>query len=83
MMEESDEGQSQVNIFLSERPTADLAADIVDKIIANALKNGVNEHYDAVSGTPLGVTFLGMSCTIATLMLDGLSRAYSIRAKRK
>jgi len=60
----------------------DLAADIADKTIANALKNGVSEHYDSVSGKPLGVTFLGMSCTIATLMLDGLSRRYSVRAKR-
>jgi putative isomerase len=61
----------------------DLAADIADKTIANALKNGVSEHYDAVSGKPLGVTFLGMSCTVATLMLDGLSRKYSARAKGK
>ena len=61
----------------------DLAADVADKTIANALKNGVSEHYDAVSGKPLGVTFLGMSCTIATLMLDGLGRMYSVRAKRK
>jgi putative isomerase len=61
----------------------DLAADIADKTIANALKNGVSEHYDAVNGKPLGVTFLGMSCTIATLMLDGLSRKYSIRVRRK
>ena len=61
----------------------DLAADIADKTIANALKNGVSEHYDAVSGKPLGVTFLGMSCTIATLMLDGLSRKYSVQVKRK
>ena len=60
----------------------DLAADIADRTIANALKNGVSEHYDSVSGKPLGVTFLGMSCTIATLMLDGLSRRYSVRAKR-
>ena len=61
----------------------DLAANIADKTIANALKNGVSEHYDAVSGKSLGVTFLGMSCTIATLMLDGLSRKHSIRVRRR
>lgn len=61
----------------------DLAANIADKTIANALKNGVSEHYDAVSGKPLGVTFLGMSCTIATMMLDGLSRKYSVRLKKR
>ena len=59
----------------------DLAADIADKTVANAIKNGVSEHYDSVSGKPLGVTFLGMSCTIATLMLDGLSRKYSVKFK--
>ena len=61
----------------------DLAADIADKTIADALKNSVSEHYDAVSGKPLGVSFLGMSCTIATLMLDGLSRKYFVHVKRK
>ena len=60
----------------------DLAANLADRTIANAIKNGISEHYDAVSGKPLGVTFLGMSCTIATLMLDGLSRKYSARVKR-
>jgi hypothetical protein len=59
-----------------------LAAEIADKTIANALKHGVSEHYDAVSGKPLGVSFLGMSCSIATLMLDGLSRKYTVRRKR-
>ncbi|MBN2506792.1 MAG: hypothetical protein JXQ71_08875 [Verrucomicrobia bacterium] len=58
----------------------DLAAYIADKTVANAIKNGVSEHYDSVSGKPLGVTFLGMSCTIATLMLDGLCRQYSLKA---
>ncbi len=29
----------------------------------------------------LGVTFLGTPRTLASLMLDGLSRTYSIRAK--
>jgi hypothetical protein len=54
-----------------------LAADIADKTIANAMKHGISEHYDSVSGKPLGVTFLGMSCTIATMMLDGLCGKYS------
>lgn len=54
-----------------------LAADIADKTVANAMKNGISEHYDSTSGKPLGVTFLGMSCTIATMMLDGLCDKYS------
>ena len=34
---------------------ADLAADIADKSIANAIKNGISEHYDLLSGKPLGI----------------------------
>jgi hypothetical protein len=59
----------------------DLAAEIADRTVANAIANGVSEHYDSVSGKPLGVTFLGMSCTIATLMLDGLCRKHSLKIK--
>jgi hypothetical protein len=58
-----------------------LAAQIADLTVANAIKNGVSEHYDAVSGKPLGVTFLGMSCSIATLMLDGLSKRHRLKTK--
>lgn len=57
-----------------------LAADIADKTVANAIKNGVSEHYDSVSGRALGVNFLGMSCTIATMMFDGLTDQYRLRA---
>jgi len=60
----------------------DLAANLADRTIANAIKNGISEHYDAVSGKPLRVTFLGMSCTIATLMLDSLSGKYRARVKK-
>ena len=59
----------------------DLAADIADKTVANALKNGVSEHYDAVTGKALGVNFLGMSCTIATMMLDGLTDKYRLKLR--
>jgi glycogen debranching enzyme len=60
-----------------------LAAEIADQTIANALKNGISERYDSVSGKALGVRFLGMSCSIATLMLDGLSRKYAVRINKK
>jgi hypothetical protein len=43
--------------------------------------NGVSEHYDAVSGKPLGVRFLGMSCTLVTLMLDGLCSTHALKFK--
>ena len=57
----------------------DLAADIADKTIANAIKNGISEHYDSVSGKPLGVPDYCMSSTLVTLMLDGLSKKYTLK----
>lgn len=60
-----------------------LAAEIADKTVANAMKNGISEHYDAVSGKPLGVTFLGMSCSIATMIFDGLCERYAGAKIRK
>ena len=57
----------------------DLAAEIADKTVANAIKNGISEHYDSVSGAKLGVEFLGMACTVITLMLDGLCQKYQLR----
>ena len=58
-----------------------IAAHIVDKTVANALKNGINEHYDSMSGKPLGVPYNGMTCTIVTMMLDGLSNQYKLNVK--
>jgi len=58
-----------------------IAADISDKTIANALTNGINEHYDSISGIPLGVPYNGMTCTIVTMMLDGLSKQYKLKVK--
>jgi glycogen debranching enzyme len=57
----------------------DLAADIADKTIANAIKNGISEHYDSISGKPLGVRDYCMSSTLVTMMLDGLSRKYALK----
>ncbi len=59
----------------------DLAADIADKTIANAIKNGISEHYDSTSGKALGVEYLGMSGTIVTMMLDGLSHEYHLKVR--
>jgi putative isomerase len=55
-----------------------LAAEIADKTVANAIQQGISERYDSISGKALGVRFLGMSCSIATMMLDGLGRKYSV-----
>jgi glycogen debranching enzyme len=59
-----------------------IAAGIADKTIANALKNGINEHYDSISGMPLGVPYNGMTCTVVTMMLDGLSNLYKLKVRR-
>jgi hypothetical protein len=58
-----------------------IASDISDKTIANALKNGINEHYDSISGKPLGVPYNGMTCTILTMMLDGFSDQYKMKIR--
>jgi putative isomerase len=60
---------------------AELAADISDKIIANAIKNGISEHYDSISGRPLGVRDYCMSCTLVTMMIDGLTKKYRVKLR--
>jgi len=59
-----------------------LATEIADKTVANALRNGISEDYDSVTGKALGVPWLGMTCTIVTLMLDGLCHKHQLRIKR-
>lgn len=59
----------------------ELAADIADKTIANAIKNGISEHYDSVTGKPLGVPDYCMSSTLVTLMLDGLSKTHTLKLR--
>ncbi len=54
------------------------AADIADKTIANAIRKGISEHYDSVTGKPLGVPNYCMSSTLVTMMLDGISRKYRL-----
>ena len=58
-----------------------LASDIADKTVANAIKNGISEHYDSVSGKALGVKDYCMSSTLVTMMLDGLTRKYKVNLK--
>jgi len=59
-----------------------IAAEIADKTVTNALKNGINEHYHSVTGKPLGVPYIGMCCTLVTMMLDGLSEQYQLKVRR-
>ncbi len=59
-----------------------IAADIADKTVGNALVHGINEHYDSVTGKPLGVGNLGMSCAILTMMLDRLTSKYRLNLRK-
>jgi putative isomerase len=61
----------------------ELAATIADKNVENAIKNGLSEHYDSVTGQPLGVRDYCMAATIATMMLDGLTKKYKLELKAK
>jgi len=60
-----------------------LAADIADKTVANAIKNGINEHYDSISGRGIGVKDYCMSCTLVTMMLDGLTQKHKLKLRDK
>jgi hypothetical protein len=55
-----------------------LAAHIADLTVSNALKTGISERYDSRTGVPLGVKGLGMSATVITMMLDGLTSRYEL-----
>jgi putative isomerase len=60
----------------------DAAERIADASVANALKVGISERYDSLSGVALGVKGLGMSASVLTMILDGLtSGAYSMRVR--
>ncbi|UCG49133.1 MAG: hypothetical protein JSU94_04990 [Phycisphaerales bacterium] len=71
----------QIAAGLADYGHTDLAADISDKTIANAIKNGISEHYDSISGKPLGVKDYCMSCTLVTMMLDGLTREHKLKLR--
>lgn len=49
------------------------ASRIADATVANALKVGISERYDSLTGSPLGVAGLGMSSTTLSMILDGLT----------
>jgi len=57
----------------------ELAARIVDASVANAMKVGISERYDSVSGKAMGVVGLPMSFTLLTMLLDGLSQRYVVK----
>ena len=71
----------QISTGLAAYGHRDLAATIADKTIANAIKQGISEHYDSLTGKPLGVPDYCMSCTLVTMMLDGLTQRHHLKMR--
>ena len=55
-----------------------LVGEFAGRLLDNALKVGVSEHYDSQTGAPLGVPYLGMSSILLTMALEGLSPRHKI-----
>lgn len=58
-----------------------LAAHIADKTIANAINNGISEHYDSISGRPLGVRDYCMCSTLVAMLLDRLTQKHELKLR--
>ncbi|MCL2661368.1 MAG: hypothetical protein FWD64_12750 [Acidobacteriaceae bacterium] len=57
-----------------------LVFEMAGRLLDNAIKVGVSEHYDSQSGAPLGVrTGLDMSSSLLTMAIEGLSPGHAIR----
>jgi glycogen debranching enzyme len=69
----------QVATGLAQHGHKELAAQIADATIDNAIKVGINERYDSQTGDPRGVSGLGMSGLVITMALNGLSAKRKIR----
>ncbi len=72
----------QVASGLSHYGQTSLAAHIADAMIDNTIKVGISEHYDSLTGKPLGVPHLGMSALVLTMAVDSLSAKHKIRVVR-
>jgi len=68
----------QISSGLADYGHKKLAADIADKTVANAIKHGLSEHYDSMTGKALGIPDYSMASTILTMMLDGLTEKHQL-----
>jgi len=57
----------------------DLAAHIADTTLDNAIRVGISEHYDSLTGKPSGVRGLGMSAAMLSMALDGFATKHELR----
>jgi hypothetical protein len=58
----------------------DVARKLTDKMVDLFIRNGVNERYNGVTGQPLGVQGLGMSCSVWSMVVEnyyGVTNDYS------
>ncbi len=69
----------QVIAGLAKYGHRDLAANFSGRLLDDALKVGISEHYNSQTGAPLGVRNLGMSSVLLTLALEGLNPRHAIR----
>jgi putative isomerase len=74
----------QVATGLASYGYRDVAARICDATVTDALKVGISERYDSVTGAALGVAGLGMSATTLSMILDQLTSArYDMRVRKQ
>jgi hypothetical protein len=59
----------------------ELVGQLAGRLLDDALKVGISEHYDSQTGAPLGVPNLGMSAVMLTMALEGLSPRHNIRVR--
>jgi hypothetical protein len=60
-----------------------LVGELAGRLLDNAIKVGISEHYDSQTGAPLGVPNLGMSAVLLTMALEGLSPRHAIHVAAK
>jgi hypothetical protein len=56
----------------------EIVGQLAGRLLDDAIKVGVSEHYDSQTGAPLGVPNLGMSAVLLTMALEGLSPRHVI-----
>ena len=61
-----------VSVGLNHYGYHDLARDLTRRMLDLVSKHGINEHYDATAGKPLGISGLGMSCCLVSMIVQNI-----------
>jgi glycogen debranching enzyme len=59
----------------------DLASEIADRTVANAMRNGLPERYHSDTGEPLGLRDYAFGCAVLSMLADGLTRTYRMEKR--